>query len=174
MPRYFALIALALLGFSAPAFAIYKCTDGGGKITYSDVPCPTAEKEQKLAVPESRSRATTSGAATSRGSASKIDFGKTPDDQLYKSVAVLQSLAVDGRQCERALKVVSRDTSPCLLFMSKMTEGGEWSQLHAVLKELLQNESFVRANFAQFEKINDLSKEVAGYSQFAKLRLLGS
>ena len=49
---YFRLFTLAFSLMVAASFsqaAAYKCTDGGGNITYSDLPCPvTTAKDQKL------------------------------------------------------------------------------------------------------------------------------
>lgn len=41
------LIAALLPGASAMAQQVYKCTDGKGKVTYSEIPCSKDGKQQK-------------------------------------------------------------------------------------------------------------------------------
>lgn len=176
--RNFALVGAALWLLATPALAIYKCTDAAGKVTYSGTPCPTTQKEQSMDPGSSTANTVrgsgptpSSASATARRVAPQIDFGATPEAQLLKSTALLESMAVDGRDCEWALKV-EKAPSKCIGFLSQMTDGNEWTQVNAAVKGFL-TEDFYATHRSELEKVKRLMSEVAGYSQFAQVRILG-
>jgi hypothetical protein len=103
-----------------------------------------------------------------------IDFGDNPKSKLIKVKAILESLEVDGRDCEWALKVDEKQLPKCITFMSQMLENAEWGQAMAVIQDLLNDEAFYKENQLMFGQLNRIAERVAGYSQFAKVRLAGS
>ena len=80
-PQPLVLAALALL--CAPAWAQYKCTGAGGRVTYSDVPCPSTQKKEEVKMWDSN----LGGRAQARG----WEFRRGKDDMTGKTSCLIIS-----------------------------------------------------------------------------------
>lgn len=110
-----ALLATGLLA-AGPALAVHKCVDAGGRVTYSDAPCPSAAKraEQLRATPnqiDGAGEAAEAGAAfVQREQARQDDERRQVQEQ---DAAVLQAWSRNAAktspdpsspECRQALK----------------------------------------------------------------------
>ena len=102
--------------------------------------------------------------------AGPIDFGDSPEAKLIKVKAIIESLEVDGRDCEWALKV-DNQLHKCITFLPKMVEGAEWTQAIAAIQNLLKDEAFYIEHKFEFLSLKRSLERIAGYSQFAQVRL---
>ena len=81
-----------------PAFAVTKCVQEDGKVTYQDAAC---DSNVKTSAPVKIHQ----NAVGSGGANFSIDSSAPPEIQLMKMVALFESMEVDGRDCDWALKV---------------------------------------------------------------------
>jgi Domain of unknown function (DUF4124) len=71
-----AVLAMA----STPLHAVNKCTDASGQTTFTDMPCPTATRSEKLALPTSST--TAPAAKTSAAAARRVDANTATESDL--------------------------------------------------------------------------------------------
>jgi hypothetical protein len=146
--------------------AAYKCVDERGQITYTDAPCPAGKASAKIAGLPYQSQPERSAQQTAR-----LDFGRSPDVRLNNVVALLDSMALDGRNCEAALKADDRRIAPCQPFATVMQPGREWAQALLELHTLLQEPGFFERRRAEFARASALIDRISGHSQFMERRL---
>lgn len=159
---------VALLVLPCMGHAMHKCKDASGRVTYSDVPCKS--EQESLEVPDHVRREDRAARPLGIASHEAIDFGDSPEVRLIKSIAVLEDIQIDSRECDWALKV-HKDVSKCMKFAAKMTEGGPWQQVTEVLVALTQDESFAKDRLPELNRARRLMEDINGVSQLLKLRL---
>jgi hypothetical protein len=169
------LLALTAIGAQAQ---LYKCAGPDGKTTYQGTPCNGVEKDKGKVTDFSKGEASPKPANASLNLAkhqAKIDFGDNKYSRLTKAQAVLESVEIDGRNCDWALKVTQDQSAvadKCLArFLSQMTEKAEFEQATQAITSLLTDQDFYKQNAVQFASLLETTKRIAGYSQFAKVRL---
>lgn len=144
---------------------MYKCVKNG-QITYKDKPCPEQQQEEISRI--SRSKDARAIDTT------PIDFGKSPEAKFIKAKAIIESIEVDGRDCEWALKVDKKQLHKCKTFLSQMVEGAEWEQVNKVIQELSKDSKFINDHKVEFILLSKKIERISSYSQFAQIRLLGT
>ncbi len=154
-------LAITLLLSSPSVLAVYKCTDASGTILYSDVPCVSSQTQQDTYGSEGKIKS----------APIRIDFGKTRAAQRIKATAILDSIRIDGRDCEWALKVDEKQIAKCLTFLQDMRPGGEFEQAGGVLSSLIKDATEQNESAQDYAKVTRLMQEIAEYSQFMQARL---
>lgn len=163
-PITYLLIALTalLLSFAEDAFAVYKCSDGKGNTLYSDTPCTGGSTQQNAYGTDGRIRS---------GLPERVDFGRSRESKREKATAVLESIRIDGKNCEQALKADVRIYEECSRFVDRMRPGAEWTQVHEVVLSLLNDAVIQRESAADYTNIRDLMAEITAASKFAEVSL---
>jgi hypothetical protein len=100
-----------------------------------------------------------------------VDFGRSIDTRLATVVTLLDSMALDGRNCEDALKADARKVAPCVPFATVMQPGREWSQALTEVNMLLQEPGLFERRRAEFTKASALIETISGHSKFIENRL---
>lgn len=180
---------LAMLALCVPvaAHAVNKCQGPDGKVVYSDLPCPVAKEPAR---PAARSAPPASGPAAPASAATaklppldqlpptgagllsaRPEVGRNSDVRLTSVVALLDSMALDGRNCEAALKADERKVAPCVPFATVMQPGREWSQALHEMHALLKEPGLFERRRAEFAKASALIETISGHSQFMERRL---
>jgi hypothetical protein len=145
-------------------------------------PAPAAVRVQPVVAPATAARP---GAASSLpadlnrlpptgaglASVRVVDFGRSTDARLATVVSLLDSMALDGRNCEAALKADDRKVAPCLPFATVMQPGREWSQALAEVNMLMQEPGLFERRRSDFAKVSALIETISGQSQFMERRL---
>ena len=186
---------LATLAICLPmaSHAVNKCPGEDGKVVYSDLPCPVAKGSAApkattapATAPAVRAAATTPVAAPARLPADlnslpatgvgvmsprTVDFGRTAETRLSTVVALLDAMAIDGRNCETALKADERKVAACVPFATVMQPGREWSQALGEVHALLKEPGLFERRRAEFAKASALIETISGHSQFMERRL---
>lgn len=166
------VVMIVLLFVANSAFAgAYKCIDGGN-VTYADRPCESIGLRNAKGSQINPSPKPMSSAEKALARSVNIDFGTNPAASLVTIKAVLDSLDVDGRDCEWALKVDESKLYKCTEFLPKMMENAEWGQVMNAVQNLLRDESFYSQHRIEFSAIQRKVERISGYSQFAKFRLI--
>ena len=98
-------------------------------------------------------------------------FQRVAKDRLATVMALLDTMALDGRNCEAALKADARKVAPCLPFATVMQPGREWSQALAEVNALLQEPGLFERRRAEFTKASALIETISSQSQFMEDRL---
>ncbi len=180
----FKVFAVLFVFATPPVFpAVYKCMVNGQTV-YSDKPCADPDQREsgrmdnkpalRIGAQNGSGGGYSTGAVAAPRPSGPIDFGDSPQGKLIKAKAIMESLEVDGRDCEWALKVDEKQLAKCITFMSQMQEEAEWGQTMAVIQYLLKDEAFFTEHRLEFSALKRLAERVAGYSQFAKVRLVGT
>jgi hypothetical protein len=177
MKTWLAMLALCL---PMASHAVNKCTGPDGRVVYSDLPCPVS-KEAPRPAPAAASAARPAPAKlppldqlppTSVGvRTTQVDFGRGIDTRLTSVVSLLDSMALDGRNCEAALKADERKVAPCVPFATVMQPGREWSQALYEMHALLKEPGLFERRRAEFAKASALIETISGHSQFMERRL---
>lgn len=100
-----------------------------------------------------------------------VDFGRSIDTRLSTVVTLLDSMALDGRNCEDALKADARKVAPCLPFATVMQPGREWSQALSEVNMLLQEPGLFERRRTEFTKASALIETISAHSKFIESRL---
>jgi hypothetical protein len=102
----------------------------------------------------------------------KIDFGKSQTAQLSKAIAILESIKLDGMDCDWALKV-TRKNSTCTKFIREMSPNGAFEQVGKILVPLANDLDFAESHAIDIGIAARLAKDCLTYWQFATYRLTG-
>jgi hypothetical protein len=180
---------LAVLALCAPlaAQAVYKCKGEDGQVAYSDTPCPAAKESVKIsgmplkAQPERAASAPASPSALLSAAPpaagvrsltpARIHFGDNPEARLVSVVALLDNLALDGRDCEAALKAQTPKYTPCAAFATHIGPGREWTQALAEVDALLKEPGLFERRRGEFAKVSGLIDRISSHLQFMERRL---
>jgi hypothetical protein len=189
-------IIFALL-FTAPVMVqagVYTCEVGGKKV-YQSTPCKTADagssrrldntfeyKTGSAVSPSNLYSNTTSSSGSGKSSEEAlaesrkpIDFGDNSYSILTKATAIIESIAVDGRDCEWALKVDERQIHKCTKYLPRIVEGGEYTQAYNAVIGVLKNDpAFYAANKSKFSAVQRTMDRIAQYTNFAMVHLVGN
>ena len=181
MKTWLAMLALCL---PMASHAVNKCTGPDGRVVYSDLPCPHAKEAARPAAVPAPAAASAARQApaklprldqlppTSVGvRTTQVDFGRGTDTRLTTVVSLLDSMALDGRNCEAALKADERKVAPCVPFATVMQPGREWSQALYEMHALLKEPGLYERRRAEFAKASALIETISGHSQFMERRL---
>lgn len=162
------LAACSLL--AGPVHSVNKCTEPDGRTVYSDLPCPqNATAQQQPDLTNARSNERSRPAVADTKPLPPIDFGATTDDRLRKAGAMVDSILVDARDCDWALKVTKKP-GPCATFLQQMLEGREWSQAIAVLADIAADPQDAQRHHEALQTHLRTAKEVLRIREFAVLR----
>lgn len=171
--KFSLLISLTLL-FTVSAHAkMYKCTSAG-KTVYTDKPCASQQEREAGEIDTTRLRATdratrhviTSSKGTSIGNG--VDFGKTSLSRFTTAKAIIESLAIDGRDCEWDIKV--KDSyDKCRTFAKRMQR--DWAATMDTLKDLIKDTEFFNQKRVEFKAVQRKVEDVTGYLEFVHVRL---
>ena len=186
MKTWLAMLALCL---PMASYAVNKCTGPDGKVIYSDLPCAVSKEQARPAAAPPAAAPAPVAASTARPPAgklppldqlpptgvglrtTKVDFGRSIDVRLASVVSLLDSMALDGRNCENALKADERKVAPCVPFATVMQPGREWSQALYEMHALLKEPGLFERRRAEFAKASALIDTISGHSQFMEQRL---
>lgn len=151
---------------------VYTCEVNGKKV-YQGKPCTSADSGTAQRLDNTLSFKTANNGNTV-ASSTRIKFGRTPYEQLIKAGAIIESLSVNGRDCQWALKVEQNKLGDCLVFLGKLQEGGAFEQSTEVLTRLIKGDnSFYEQHALKFKSIQYDAEKVAEYAAFAKVHLSG-
>jgi hypothetical protein len=133
------------------------------------VPATTARPASSSSLPADLNRLPPTGAGLA--SVRVVDFGRSIDARLSTVMSLLDSMALDGRNCEAALKADERKVAPCLPFATVMQPGREWSQVLGEVSMLMQEPGLFERRRADFAKASALIETISGQSEFMERRL---
>ena len=178
---------LAMLAMCLPmaSHAVNKCTGPDGRVVYSDLPCAVAkEPARPTAAPAASAAPSAARPApaklpsldrlppTSVGvRTTQVDFGRGNETRLASVVSLLDAMALDGRNCEAALKADERKVAPCVPFATVMQPGREWSQALYEMHALLKEPGLFERRRAEFAKASALIETISAHTQFMERRL---
>ena len=137
--------------------------------TASRSPAPAKQASGTSQLPADLDKLPPTGAGLA--SVRVVDFGRSIDTRLATVVSLLDSMAMDGRNCEAALKADARKVAPCLPFATVMQPGREWSQALSEVNTLLKEPGLFERRRADFTKASALIETISAQSQFMETRL---
>ena len=95
--RGFLLVVAVLAMASTSSHAVNKCTDATGQTTFTDMPCPTATRSEKLALPSTAP----SSSKTSAGAVRKVDANTATEADLSTVVRPAVAGQIVGARSKR-------------------------------------------------------------------------
>lgn len=139
MLRIAALLILASGTVSAQT--VFKCTNADGSKTYSNSPCPESATETRVDVEKDPPAHVAMG----------ISKDASQTERLSSAVAIVDSIAIDGRDCSWALKV-TRKLSECKPFADKVGSA-RFKAARSTIGELLKDEEFAKQHSVQLQAV---------------------
>ena len=156
-------VGLALVFVVVPAAAINKCTGKDGAVVYQDAPCPSAAASgEKMRSWSNTPGGDAGGLRTGPRSPQPIKWPGTPDIDVLRIEALLDSMRTQGRDCEWALKVTrgASIAQRCVPFMGMLQEGGDFAQISDRLQQLLNDRDWAAKALPTIRRCASLMQDV--------------
>lgn len=144
------------------AWAVNKCTAKDGAVVYQDAPCASTLASETLVT-----RHNTPADAAGRGrqqlpAPQPIQWPGTPDMDVIRSEALLDSMQSQGSDCEWALKVTRGASilAKCVPFMASLQADGLFPQVSQRLQELLRDKDWAATALPSLRRCSRLMEGV--------------
>jgi len=137
-------VLLMPLGAAQQAMAVNKCTGQDGLVVYQDAPCAAAAASATVKTWHDTPRDAPARVRQQLPAPQAIKWVGSPNMDVIRAEALLDSMHTQGRDCEWALKVTKGESiaAKCVPFMGALQDAGQFQQVTQRLQDLMLDKAW--------------------------------